>query len=103
MPDDDARLALLYSAAREAVRNAAEHGDPRSLRISLARPAPDALRLTISDDGRGFDLSGRERAAASGHVGLTLLEGLAAQAGGALTVRSAPGEGTTVELEVPAP
>jgi signal transduction histidine kinase len=34
-------------------------------------------------------------------VGLTLLEGLVARAHGTLAVRSAPGRGTTVELEVP--
>ena len=45
--------------------------------------------------------SGSARAE-EGHVGLTLLEGLAAQAGGTLSVRSEPGRGTTVELEVPA-
>ncbi|HMJ03825.1 MAG TPA: ATP-binding protein [Conexibacter sp.] len=100
---DDARLALLYGAAREAVRNAQEHGDPSAVRIALRRSGPDTLRLTIADDGRGFDPDARRRAAAAGHVGLALLEGLAAQAGGTLAVRSAPGEGTTVELEVPAP
>ncbi len=99
---DDARLGLLYGVAREAVRNAQEHGDPATVRIALTRPAPDTLRLAVADDGRGFDPAARERAAAAGHVGLTLLEGLAAQAGGTLAVRSAPGEGTTVELEVPA-
>jgi signal transduction histidine kinase len=56
----------------------------------------------VTDDGRGFSPAEREARAKGGHVGLTLLEDLAAQAGGNLDVRSAPGEGTTVELEVPA-
>ena len=38
-----------------------------------------------------------------GHLGLRALEGLFADAGGALTVRSAPGRGTLVEMRVPLP
>jgi signal transduction histidine kinase len=93
---------LLYRVAREAVRNAAEHADPERVRIELTRPAPGRVRLLVSDDGRGFDDGARERGAADGHLGLTLLDGLVAQAGGTLDVTSAPGAGTRVELELPA-
>jgi signal transduction histidine kinase len=70
--------------------------------LRLERPASGATRLMVTDDGHGFAPSDRERRAESGHVGLRLLEGLVEQAGGRLAVRSEPGEGTTVELEVPA-
>ena len=72
------------------------------MRVEVTRPASATTRLVVTDDGRGFSPSDRERGAEAGHVGLTLLEGLAVQAGGTLSVRSEPGEGTTVELEVPA-
>ena len=98
--DGDA-LALLYGVAREAVRNAREHATPGRVEIALAREG-GRLRLTVRDDGRGFDAEQRERAEAGGHVGLRLLEDLAAQAGGTLAVASTPGAGTTVTLEVPA-
>jgi two-component system, NarL family, sensor kinase len=95
--------ALLYRAAREAVRNAAAHADPATVRIELTRPAPDAVRLVVADDGRGLAAAERERTAADGHIGLTLLDGLARQAGGRLTVGSDAGAGgTRVELELPA-
>jgi two-component system NarL family sensor kinase len=94
--------ALVYRVAREAVRNAQAHGEPTSVRVEVTRPATATTRLVVTDDGRGFAPSDRERSAQEGHVGLTLLEGLVAQAGGTLSVRSEPGEGTTVELEVPA-
>jgi two-component system NarL family sensor kinase len=96
-------LSLLYRVARETVRNAREHGGAQKVSIVLTRPAPGTVRLAVSDDGRGFDADERAHAEAAGHVGLRLLEGLAAQAGGRLTVESAPGAGTTVALEVPAP
>ena len=57
-----------------------------------------ATRLVVNDDGRGFDTTAR---AGEGHVGLTLLDDLVRQSGGRLDVRSSPGEGTTVVLEVP--
>ncbi|HEU4703629.1 MAG TPA: ATP-binding protein, partial [Conexibacter sp.] len=69
--------------------------------IALGCAAPGVARLVVHDDGRGFAPGDRTRAEHAGHVGLRLLEGLAAQAGGALTVDSAPGAGTTVTLEVP--
>ena len=59
-------------------------------------------RLVVADDGRGFTAADRERSSQSGHLGLTLLEGLASQAGGTLSIQSQPGEGTTLVLEVPA-
>jgi two-component system NarL family sensor kinase len=94
--------ALVYRVAREAVRNAQAHGEPKSVRVEVTRPASATTRLVVTDDGRGFAASDREQSAKEGHLGLALLEGLVAQAGGTLSVRSEPGEGTTVELEVPA-
>jgi signal transduction histidine kinase len=57
--------------------------------------------LEVVDDGAGFAPAERERRRDEGHVGLSLLEELAARAGGRLDVRSAPGEGTTFALELP--
>lgn len=91
---------LVYRAAREAVRNAQAHGKPSSVRVELTRP-PGTTRLVVTDDGRGFTPSYRERRGEEGHVGLRLLESLVEQSGGRLSVSSEPGEGTTVVLEVP--
>ena len=60
-----------------------------------------AARLEVVDDGTGFTKARREQSRAEGHVGLSLLEELASRMGGALDVRSAPGEGTSFVLEVP--
>jgi len=93
--------ALVYRVAREAIRNAQAHAEPRSVRVELTRPRPGVARLVVADDGRGFELGERGRRAQEGHVGLTLLETVAAEAGATLGIRSAPGEGTTIDLEVP--
>jgi signal transduction histidine kinase len=92
---------LVYRVAREAVRNAREHAAPDSVRVRITRPA-GAVRLVVEDDGRGFEPGERDRRGVDGHVGLMLLEDLVRQASGRLDVRSEPGRGTRVELEVPA-
>ncbi len=93
---------LVYRVAREALRNVTAHAGATSVRVDVTRADPSIIRLSVTDDGRGFDEQERAARAAGGHVGLTLLEDLVAQQGGTLTVRSRPTEGTTVELEVPA-
>ena len=57
--------------------------------------AESVLTLRVADDGKGFD-----PAAADGGNGQRLMQERASALRGALTVRSAPGEGTTVELTV---
>jgi signal transduction histidine kinase len=57
------------------------------------------LVLRVSDDGRGFDP--RARGLRARRLGLTSMHERAASLGGDLTVASAPGQGTTVELRVP--
>jgi signal transduction histidine kinase len=58
--------------------------------------------LRVEDDGRGFDPTTRERRRAEGHLGLVLVEDLAAHLGGRAEARSSPGMGTVLELEAPA-
>jgi signal transduction histidine kinase len=89
--------SLVYRVAREALRNVRDHAQARRVSVVVT---PD--KLTVTDDGRGFDSGRRARRREEGHVGLSLLEDLVDQSGGALHVRSRPGDGTTVELEVPA-
>jgi signal transduction histidine kinase len=103
--DDDARLgaetrAILYRVAQEAVRNVVAYADAENVSVEIGIVETNA-RLAVADDGRGFDPEVRERRLVEGHLGLSLLEELARQAGGSLTVHSSTGAGTRVELEVP--
>jgi len=91
---------LLYRVAQEAIRNVASHAEASRVTLTLARDNGHA-RLVVADDGRGFSLDQLEERRQAGHVGLTLLTGLVADAGGRLMVDSAPGEGTRVQAEVP--
>ncbi len=63
--------------------------------------ADSTARLLVTDDGRGFGPETRDRRRQEGHLGLSLVEELAQQAGGSMTVDSGEGSGTRVRLEVP--
>jgi signal transduction histidine kinase len=97
--DEDAERTV-YRAAAEALRNVQRHAAAHRVTVSVERD--DAgVRLEVTDDGAGFAPDDRERRREEGHVGLSLLEELAARTDGRLDVRSAPGEGTTFLLELP--
>ena len=94
--------ALMFRAAQEAIRNIVAHSDARLVEVE-ARVADGLAVLRIDDDGRGFNASTLDRRREVGHFGLRTLGDLVAGSGGTLTVRSAPGAGTQVRLEVPVP
>ena len=103
--DGDDRLdpdtqALVYRVAQEAVRNAIAYADATSVSVEVG-VVDSTARLLVADDGRGFGPEMRERRREEGHLGLSLVEELAEQAGGSLTIDSREGEGTRVRLEVP--
>jgi two-component system NarL family sensor kinase len=96
----DEVTALIWRTAQECVRNAARHGSPDHLTVTVCvSDDPAVATLTVTDDGAGFDAEApRNRDS----FGLRGLRDLAREAGGTLTVTSTPGQGTTVQLEVPA-
>jgi two-component system NarL family sensor kinase len=93
---DDA-VRLVWRVAQEAVRNALRHSGAAHLAVEV-KGEGDGLLLTVTDDGRGFDAGRRPDAARLGLRGLT---SLIAEAAGRLDVRSSPGAGTTIRLELP--
>lgn len=94
---DRANHAILYSLMRELLVNAVKHGRPEHVTVTINR-AVGQLTLTVTDDGVGFD---PEAPPVVGHMGLAATYGRARAAGGSCVVTSAPGAGTTVEVELP--
>ena len=92
--------ALVYRVAQEAVRNVIAYADASTVTVEVG-VADSTARLLVADDGRGFAEETRARRREEGHLGLSLVEELAQQAGGTLTIESREGEGTRVRLEVP--
>lgn len=91
----------IYRIVQEALNNAAHYAEARMIRVSVAfTPAECIIRM--EDDGKGFAMPKRvSDLAAAGHYGLIGMQERAELIGAQLTMRSAPGAGTTVELRVP--
>jgi len=92
--DDDVQL-VIYRVAQEALSNASQHSDARSVRVRLGREGSRVV-LTVSDDGRGFSF-----AAAQQGLGISGMRERALLVGGEVEIQSRPGEGTTVSLRIP--
>jgi two-component system NarL family sensor kinase len=98
LPIDTA--TLLFRVAQEALQNVAKHADASAVEVTVTE-LPDRYRLDICDDGTGFDLAAVRSRPRRGHLGLSVLTDLAAAGDADLTVRTAPGGGTCLRLEVP--
>jgi signal transduction histidine kinase len=88
----------LVRIVREAVTNAVRHGQATMVTLRL-HYGKDGLRLTIADDGIGFDPSGVTTHESG--LGLASMTARAVALGGRLHVDSQPGAGTSVELALP--
>jgi signal transduction histidine kinase len=88
----------VFRVGQEALRNAERHARAEHVRLTLAL-LDDVVRLEVIDDGVGIDTTGG--AGRQDSFGRRLMADQAERVGGTLAVRSAPGAGTTVRLDVP--
>ena len=89
----------LLRIGQEATNNAINHAAPETIRVTL-NFAPEAVELSVTDDGRGFDID-HAAAGAAGHFGLLGMRERAEKIGASLQIRSIVGSGTTMELMLP--
>jgi len=89
----------VYRTAQEALQNVAKHAAARSVLVRLYRQADRAV-LEVTDDGAGFDATAPGRPGPTG-FGLSGMRERAELLGGRLDLATAPGQGTTVRLEIP--
>jgi two-component system sensor histidine kinase UhpB len=91
----------VYRVAQEAMMNVRKHAQATRLQIRLAFE-PQAVHLTIRDDGKGFNLpASLTNFIHQGHLGLMGMQERVWLVGGSLSVQSAPGQGTRLDLTVP--
>ncbi len=86
----------LYRIGQEAIHNVVKHANASCATIRIAAEADDRLRLTVTDDGDGFDPTEVPR----GHLGLIGMRQRVDLVGGELRVESIPGSGTTIDALV---
>jgi signal transduction histidine kinase len=85
----------LARIAREAVHNAARHGNPHVIHVSLERDREICMR--VRDDGSGFDPS----RVGDRNYGLITMRERAEALGGRFFVRTRRGDGTEIEVVLP--
>jgi signal transduction histidine kinase len=96
-PRCDGNVSLmLYHSARELIFNIVKHAGVDRARVALAREGANGLRLSIEDDGAGYDPG-----AVRESTGLFSIRERMTYLGGSMEVRAALGRGTRVDLVVP--
>jgi len=95
--DPDIALCL-FRVAQEALANAVKHSDARHISVELTG-ARASLALTITDDGKGFDVE----SVPNGGLGLVSMRERVESVGGLLEIHASPGSGTRLRVTVPVP
>ncbi|HVM29666.1 MAG TPA: ATP-binding protein [Candidatus Limnocylindrales bacterium] len=96
---DPTRVVLLLRILSESLANVQRHAGVSEATVELTLE-DGTLTLSVADRGAGFDASAAA-GPATGHHGLAIMRERANAGGGALSVRSQPGMGTTIELSLP--
>ena len=91
---DAVRNLALMRIVDEALHNALQHAHAQHIRVRLTNDG-----IEVTDDGVGFEPEKPELR--SHHLGLTSMEERAGELGATIEIRSRPGAGTTVKLQVP--
>lgn len=92
LPDE--YKVTIYRLVQEALHNAVRHSGARNAQVRVEQNGT-AIRVTVGDDGRGFD------PARSRGMGMLGMEERVRRLGGRIEFRSAAGMGTTVAAELP--
>ncbi len=91
-----AHKEALYRIAQEAMNNIVKHARATQVVVRLQQ-LPQAVTLEVTDDGRGFDPTGKF----PGHLGLISMLERATTLAGTLDISSTPDHGTCVRVVLP--
>ncbi len=89
----------LLRILQEALTNVRKHAKASCVEVSFCA-ADGWARITVTDNGEGFDLYGRSDLPGE-HIGLRVMHERAAEVGGRLDIHSRPGQGSEITVQVP--
>ena len=96
----DVELSL-FRIAQEALRNAYKHSNATAITLTASFAENETL-LDVTDNGQGFEMGSTKAGLHHGfHLGLLGMQERVQLIGGSLDIRSAPNQGTTVNVSVP--
>ena len=94
----DTTAHAILCVVRELALNAARHGKASNIKIAGSLDN-DGIKLSVADDGCGFDPAARP-GPAEGHFGLQGAKERLSAIGGTMHIESSPGAGTKVTVEI---
>jgi two-component system, NarL family, sensor kinase len=98
---DEQKSIFIFRMFQEMMNNILKHSKARNVTVSLIYTADDTFIMEIEDDGKGFNVAEkREKASASG-VGLKSMFNRAQLIGAVIDIKSEPGKGTRITVELP--
>lgn len=100
VPLDAEQETALFRIAQESLTNVAKHAQATEVVVTLGF-AKDKIQLRIKDDGKGFAVKQQQAAVENNRLGLLGMKERVRLVNGRCLVRSIPGDGTTVMVEIP--
>ena len=97
---DSVRRTVLYRVAQEALTNIARHAQAGRVEVNI-HIISNAVCMDISDNGKGFEVARVLFAKRHKRMGLLGMRERVEMVGGKFTVKSVPGKGTTIRVEIP--
>lgn len=97
---DTTMRTVLYRVAQEALTNVARHAQATRVEICIEK-LPRAVQMTIRDDGKSFQVQRTLHLARNKGLGLLGMRERVGMVGGKFNIESAPGKGTSVEVQIP--
>jgi signal transduction histidine kinase len=91
---------VLYRIVQEALNNVARHAKASRVEVGI-HCSGSIIRMDIMDNGQGFDVAATNRVKNNNRLGLLGMRERAEMIGGMFRVKSAPGQHTTVHVELP--
>jgi len=92
---------VLFRIVQESLHNIGKHAQASMVWIELGLESPDAVTLTVRDDGLGFDLAILDPIVQRGHLGLKQMQERVENLRGAFELHSQPGSGTEIHVVLP--
>ena len=96
-PVSDPVKIVLYRVTQESINNILKHAQASRVEVVLHCSA-HKVRLTITDDGKGFDTA---QSRSIEHIGLLSMRDSVAYLGGEFEIKSEPGKGTVIKVVCP--
>ncbi|MCH7699320.1 MAG: GAF domain-containing sensor histidine kinase [Chloroflexi bacterium] len=97
-PQAPAVERTVFRIIQESLNNVMKHSEAKRVDVEIAA-RNDTLRVSITDDGVGFDLTDPQ--IRTRRLGITSMEERAEELGGELRIETSQGQGTRIELELP--